>query len=309
MAPLGENARGAAWMTLAMAGFVTNDTFMKSVAGEVPLFQAILVRGIIATALIAALAWHRGALARAPRGRDRRMMGFRIIGEIGSTTFFLAALFHMPLANATAIIQATPLTVTLAAAWFLGDAVGWRRYSAIAIGLVGVLLIVRPGGEGFNVYTVAALAAVVFMAMRDVSTRGMSAAVPSLQITVVSSLAITVFAGAITVFDDWEPMRWQSVARLTCAALLLLTGYYAGIVAMRVGEIGFVAPFRYSNMLWALALGFAVFGEVPGWLTITGVAIVMATGGYALHRERVVARRARSRSILPVAPERPPADP
>ena len=298
-APLGDNARGALWMMVSMAGFVLNDTFMKSLAHEVPLFQAIFLRGLMATVLIAALAWHRGALARAPRGRDRTMMGYRAIGEIGGTSLFLTALFNMPLANATAIIQAAPLAVTLAAAWFLGHAVGWRRYTAIAIGFAGVMLIVRPGGEGFNAYSLAALASVVFITLRDLSTRGMSASVPSLQITVVTSLAITVFAGAVTAFAEWEPVRWDQLARLGCAALLLLMGYYAGINAMRVGEIGFVSPFRYSNLLWALVLGFVVFGDVPGWLTVAGAGIVVATGVYTLHRERVTARLSALRGTPP----------
>src|SRR5690606_23220368 len=229
------------------------------------------------------------------------MMGLRVIGEIGGTSLFLTALFHMPLANATAILQAAPLAVTLAAAWFLGHKVGWRRYVAITIGFVGVMLIVRPGGEGFNAYSVSALAAVVFIVIRDVSTRGMSAAVPSLQITVVTSLAITVFAGLVMAVSDWAPMRLDHVARLAFASLLLLMGYYAGVVAMRVGEIGFVSPFRYSNLLWALVLGFVVFGDVPSWLTIAGAAIVVATGLYTLHRERVTARLSAPRGTPPAA--------
>ena len=300
-APLGDNARGALWMTVSMAGFVMNDTFMKSVAGELPLFQAIFLRGLIATALIALIAWRVGALAQAPRGADAKLMSYRAIGEIGGTSLFLTALFNMPLANATAIIQAAPLTVTLAAAWFLGHRVGWRRYTAIGIGFLGVMLIVRPGGEGFNAYSLAALASVVFITLRDVSTRGLSASVHSLQITVVTSLSITLFAGLVTAFAEWQPVRWEILGRLACASLLLLAGYYSGVVSMRVGEIGFVSPFRYSNLLWALVLGFLVFGDVPSWLTIAGALIVVATGVYTLHRERVTARLSAPRGTPPPA--------
>jgi drug/metabolite transporter (DMT)-like permease len=284
-----------------MAGFVLNDTLMKSVAGEVPLFQAIFLRGAIATALIALLAWHRGALAHVPRGPDRPLILCRMAGEIGATSLFLTALFNMPLANATAIIQAAPLTVTLAAALFLGQPVGWRRYAAIGTGFVGVMLIVRPGGEGFNAYSLAALASVLFMTLRDVSTRGLSLSVPTLFVTVITSVAITAFAGAVTAFGEWQPVGWGAVARLAGAAVLLLLGYYAGIVSMRVGEIGFVSPFRYTNLLWALLLGFAVFGDVPEWLTVAGAAIVAGTGLYTLHRERITARRV-ARSAMPATP-------
>ena len=293
--PLSENARGALWTMLSMAGFVLNDTFMKSVSGEVPLFQAIFIRGLIATTLIGALAWHRGALAHVPRGRDRRLILLRMAGEIGGTSLFLTALFNMPLANATAIIQAAPLTVTLAAALFLGHPVGWRRYTAIGVGFVGVLLIVRPGGEGFNAYSLAALGSVLFITLRDLSTRGFSLTMPGLLITVLTSVAITGFAGLVTAFADWQPVRWEFLARLGCASVLLLLGYYAGIARNAVGEIAFVSPFRYSNLLWALVLGFAVFGDVPRWLTIAGAAIVMGTGLYTLHRERLTARQSHRR--------------
>jgi drug/metabolite transporter (DMT)-like permease len=305
VAPLSDNARGALWMMASMAGFVLNDTLMKSVSGEVPLFQAIFVRGVIATGLIALLAWGRGALAHRPRGPDRKLMVYRMAGEIGGTSLFLTALFNMPLANATAIIQAAPLSVTLAAALFLGHAVGWRRYTAIGVGFLGVLLIVRPGSEGFNAYSLAALASVLFITLRDVSTRGLSLAVPSLFVTVITSLAITVFAGAVTAFGDWQPVGWEVVARLGGAAVLLLLGYYAGIVSMRVGEIGFVSPFRYTNLLWALLLGFAVFGDVPEWLTVAGASIVAGTGLYTLHRERITARRPMqgpAQSAVPATP-------
>lgn len=288
-------------MMASMAGFVLNDTLMKSVSGEVPLFQAIFLRGAIATLLIGLLACQRGALAHVPRGPDRRLMLFRMTGEIGGTSLFLTALFNMPLANATAIIQAAPLTVTLAAALFLGHAVGWRRYSAIGVGFVGVMLIVRPGSEGFNAYSVAALVSVLFITLRDVSTRGLSLSVPSLLVTVVTSLAITVFAGLVTAFGDWQPVGREVVLRLAGAAVLLLLGYYAGIVSMRIGEIGFVSPFRYTNLIWALLLGFAVFGDVPDWLTVAGAVIVAGTGVYTLHRERVTARR-EARSAAPATP-------
>jgi S-adenosylmethionine uptake transporter len=161
MAPRSDNAKGALWMAAGIAAFVLNDTLLKSVSGEVPLFQAIFLRGVIATAVIAPVAWQRGALAYRAQGADRPLLVCRMAGEIGGTTLFLTALFNMPLANATAIIQAAPLAITLAAALFLGHAMGWRRYAAIGVGFVGVMLIVRPGGDRFNAYSLAALASVL----------------------------------------------------------------------------------------------------------------------------------------------------
>lgn len=303
MAPLGENARGALWMVVAMAVLVLNDTLMKSVSEEIPAFQAIFVRGLVGTAVIAALAFSSGALAHIPRGRDRLMIGYRAIFEISTTSCFMIALYHMPLANVTAIIQAVPLMVTLAASWFLGHAIGWRRYTAVAIGFFGVMLIVRPGGAGFNLFSIVALGAALSLTFRDIATRAMSVHLPTLLITLVSFTAVTVFAGFVSLLSDWEPMRWAIIARLAGAGLLFLLGVYAGINGMQTGDVGVVSPFRYTQLVWALILGFVVFGDVPGWLTVIGALIVVATGIYTLHRERIVLRRQAAQQHGQVASE------
>ena len=276
-----------------MLGFVINDTLTKSVSDELPLFQIIFVRGVFATALILLIAWRAGALRYRPDGRERYWMGWRVLGEIFGTVCFLTALFNMPIANAVAILQCVGLAVTLAAALFLRDPVGWRRYLAILIGFSGVLLIVRPGTEGFNVYSLAALAAVVFICLRDLSTRQLGPAVPGLLVTVVTSVCITVMGGVFTAFAAWEPVSAEVLIKLIAASVFVLLGYNAGVQAMRVGEVGFVSPFRYLNLLWALILGYLVFGDLPGPVTLMGAALIVATGLYTLHRERVVAREAR----------------
>lgn len=274
-------------MSASMAGFVLNDTLMKSLSGEVPLFQAIFVRGLFASAVILFLAWQSGALRFRPQPRDRRLIIVRMFSEALTTSFFLTALFNMPLANATAILQAASLGVPLAAAWFLGDRVGWRRYLAISIGFCGVLLIVRPGGEGFNIYSLSALAAVAAVVLRDLVTRQISREVPGLGVTVATSLTITALGGAGTVLWGHVVLTWEMIAILAASSGFLLVGYYAGVEAMRVGEVGAVSPFRYTNLIWALILGFAVFGDLPGPLTILGAVVVVASGLYTLHRQRV----------------------
>ena len=288
---LSENAKGALWMCASMAGFVINDALMKLASAGVPLFQAIFLRGLVATSLIFALAWGFGALRTMPRRRDARLVVLRMVAEIGATSLFLMALFNMALANATAIIQVTPLVVTLAAALFLGEPVGWRRWTAIGIGMIGMILIVGPGTEGLNVYAFAAIGAVFFITMRDIVTRGLSRDVPSLLVTVATAVSITVFAGVITLWQGWQPVdNHAHLWALGAAALLLLLGYYAGIQTMRTGEIGAVAPFRYTNLLWALGLGLVVFGEVPSSIALLGAAIIAGAGLYSLHREKVRAR-------------------
>ena len=168
MTPLAENLRGAGLMMAAMAAFVLNDTLMKLVSANLNLFQAVFLRGIGTTILILLIAWWQDALHFRPARRDRRIMAWRTLGDMGQMICFLTALFHMPIANVSAILQSLPLAMTLAAALFLKEPVGWRRYCAIGAGFIGVLMIVRPGSEGFNVYSLIALTTVLFVVLRDV---------------------------------------------------------------------------------------------------------------------------------------------
>ena len=286
----GDNMRGALYMTLGMAGFVLNDTLMKSLADELPMFQAMFVRSIFATVLIGLFAWYRRALWCRPALLASPMLGLRIIGEIGATVFFITALFNMPIANATAILQVTPLAVTLGAALFLGESVGWRRYSAIIVGFLGVMVIVRPGAEGFTIYSVYALAAVFFLVLRDLSTKQLPPEMSSLLATVISSLAILIMSGAVTATIAWQPMALHQIGILALAAIFVLVGYLFTTMTMRVGDIGFSSPFRYTILIWAILLGFLVFGDVPDLPTLIGSAIIVLTGLYAFYRERQLAR-------------------
>ena len=170
-------------MTVGMASFTINDAITKLVSSEMCFGQVMLVRGVFATVLIAALALHRRAL-RPPRTPGMmKPVALRVAAEVGGTVAFLTAIVHLPLANTAAIFQALPLAVTLGAALAFREPVGWRRWMAIIAGFIGVLIIVRPGLEGFNQYSLFALGSVVFFAVRDLATRPIPAHIPSLFIT------------------------------------------------------------------------------------------------------------------------------
>jgi drug/metabolite transporter (DMT)-like permease len=270
-----------------MLGFSGNDAFMKSVAGELALTQAVFIRSLLTTLLIGALAWSQGAL-RLPAGRrDRRLIAIRCLGEIGGTVCFLTALFNMPIANASAILQSLPLAVTLAAALLFDEPVGWRRYLAIGIGFVGVLIIVRPGTAGFNAYSLWALAAIVFIVTRDLATRRLSPGVPGLPVALVTSAVLTLAAALAAGLEDWQPVAAGHLFALVTAAVCLVVASVFGVTSMRVGEIGFVQPFRYALLVWAMIFGIVMFDEWPDAWTLTGSAIVVATGLFTLYRERV----------------------
>ncbi|NOX72349.1 MAG: DMT family transporter [Alphaproteobacteria bacterium] len=289
--PLSDNMRGAFIMMLSMAAFTLNDTFIKSVAGDVPLFQAVLIRGIMTTSLILGLVLSQGAQRISIARRDLGIIALRLVGEVGATVFFLIALFNMPIANATAILQSLPLAITLAGALFFGEKVGPRRYIAIAVGFIGVMLIVRPGTEGFNIYSLYTLVAVGFVVLRDVTTRRLSKSVPSLIVALAAAVAVTLLGAGMTLAGEWQPVSGRSFALLAGASVFIVAGYLFSIMVMRVGEISFIAPFRYTALIWAIVLGIFVFKDYPdGWM-LAGSAIVIGMGIYTFYRERVLARR------------------
>jgi S-adenosylmethionine uptake transporter len=294
---LSDNARGAILMMVAMAAFVLNDTLMKLVSADLPLFQAIFLRGVMTTVAFAVIAWRMGALRLPDLNGDRWLVGLRAVSECGATFFFLTALFHMPLATLTAILQAAPLTITLAGALFLREPVGWRRFLAILVGFMGVLLIVRPGPEGVDIYALYALAAVGFVTLRDLVTRRMPANVPSMFLALVTAAAVTVFAAVGSLTEDWVRPASDSWALLGGAVLFILAGYLLSIMTMRIGELAVVSPFRYTGLIWALVLGFAVFGDWPDGLTMLGAALIVGTGIFTLYRERRRARTGMGRAV------------
>ncbi|WP_420391816.1 DMT family transporter [Acuticoccus sp.] len=301
---LNDNARGALMMSVAMVGFAVNDALMKLAFEAVPLGQGLLVRGIVAAILVALIAHRAGALAFRPNRREAAALSLRMLGEIGGVLTFLTALQRLPLAEASAILQATPLAVTMAAALLLSEPVGWRRWSAIVVGFVGVLVMVRPGGEAFTWWTLLPVATVACVTVRDLATRTMSRATPSLFAATTTAVGVTLAGMLVMPFD--EPAPWTGTAFAACvgAGLASVVGYILIVSAIRIGDVSTVAPFRYTVLLYALILGYLVFGEVPDGATLLGAAIIVAAGLYTLWREQVLGRR----RIAATAPTRPTAD-
>jgi drug/metabolite transporter (DMT)-like permease len=280
--PLSDNAKGALFMSVAMAAFTVNDACMKAVTQALPLYQAILLRGLLCTLALILIAARMGGLRISVEPGDRKWLILRTVGEVGGTLTFLTALRHMPLANLSA--------VTLAAAVFLHEPIGWRRLLAIAVGLAGVLLIVRPGAEGFDRWAVVGLASVGCVVLRDLATRRMSSAMPSVTVAVAASLSVTVTAAVLVPTEGWGAVAPRAAFLLGLAAACLIAGYLMIVEAMRVGDIGHVAPFRYVALVVAIGLGWAAFGQLPDGLTLLGAAIVVLTGIYSFHRERRLGR-------------------
>lgn len=285
-----DNMRGSLLMVGSMAGFTLNDACMKVLMHEVPFFQAILLRGLLTVGLMVMMSRWLGGLNFRMLRRDWGLVLIRSLSEIGATYFFINALFHMPIANVTAILQVLPLTVTLSSAMLFGDKLGWRRLLAIMVGFVGVMVIARDGLTGLDSYSLYALTAVFFVTVRDLCVRRLSAAVSSVTVALIGAIGIVGFSAIGSIGAEWVAVSAKSATLLGGAALFIMAGYMFSVMTMRVGEISFIAPFRYTSLLWALLLGFVIFGDWPDNLTMLGIVIVVLTGAFTFYRERKLAQ-------------------
>ena len=292
MSRLSANQQGALLMLGSMAFFTFNDTIVKAVGQTVPLWQIVTVRGALASVMLFGLAVAMRGLRFDFGRRDWFFVLARCGSEMAATYFFLSALLEMPLANVTAVLQMLPLTVTLCAALFLGEKVGWRRGLAIACGFVGMLLIVRPGGAGFGSATIYALLSVAVLTLRDLFTRQMSRAVPSLTVTFLAAFSVMLFGLSLGIGKSWQPIATTEWLLLGATGAVILLAYLCSVMTVRVGEVSAVAPLRYTGLIWALILGWLVFGDFPSGLTLLGAAIVVAAGLFTLFRERQVSEKA-----------------
>jgi len=257
------------------------------------------MRGLLTLGPLIAIGAMTGRLSFRMGRRDAVTVGIRSFAEVASTLLFLAALVHMPLANLSAIMQSLPLAVSLAAWAVFGERVGWRRMTAILVGFVGVLIIVRPGPDGFDHWALIGLASVAFVVVRDLSTRELSKAVPSSTVAVAASLSVTATALVLSLPGGWVGFSLREGVLIAGAAASLVVGYDFVVMVMRVGDIGFVAPFRYVSLLVALVLGWAVFGTIPDALTMFGAGLVVVSGLFTLWRERKVKARAATVDVTP----------
>jgi drug/metabolite transporter (DMT)-like permease len=253
------------------------------------------VRGFFATAIALSIVAGTGQLKSltklaSPFGMLRGCL------EAVVAFLFISSLPHLPIAIITAIVQSTPLIMTLAMVMLGLERVGWRRWSAIVVGFLGV---VRPGPAGLNIYAFLALAAAVLVAGRDLATRFVPADVPSTVVALASTAAVGI-AGVLVGFGEtWPPLATRELSYILGAAVLVTLGNLFNIIAFRDTDISVVAPFRYSVILWAILSGLVIFGELPDPTAFVGIALIVASGVYTIHREQVRQREAvRSEAAL-----------
>ncbi len=282
-----ENVRGSMLMVAAMAGFALEDMLIKQMAAALPMGQVLALIGCGGTVVFSTLTLAGGRPLLSPALLSRAVV-LRNLGEMIASVSFVAALVLSTLSSASAILQATPLAVTLGAALFLGESVGWRRWTAVVVGFAGVLLIIQPGLAGFTPASLLAVVAVAALAVRDLASRAVPSDITSAQLAAWAFASIIPAGLALMLVMGTPPAMPAApdMARLGAVFVVGGGGYYALVGATRTGEVSVVVPFRYTRLVFAMIIGGLVFGERPNALMLSGAALIVGTGLYTIWRGR-----------------------
>lgn len=284
---MNDNLRGSLFMVLAMLGFAIEDAFFKAATatGDVSAGVGTMLFGVFGTGFFVLYAmWIKEPLVR--RAYVEGPLLIRSAFEILGRLFFALSLAFAPLSTTSAILQAAPLVVTLGAALVLKEKVGLRRWMAMSVGFVGVLMIVRPTPSGFDATATFAVLGMIGFAGRDLMTRASPPEVSATQLGILGFLMVFIAGVVITLFEP-APLAAPSLPALALLAgtgLAGLIAYSALTKAMRTGEVSVVAPFRYARLLIALVFAYLIFGERPDALTLIGATLIVSSGVYTLVR-------------------------
>lgn len=281
-----DNRRGIIALVAGTAAFTVNDTIVKSITRELPAGEVLFVRGLFTAALLGlavVLLGHR----RTVRDALTPIIAWRALFDAGSSGLVVIALAHMRIADVSAVLLTVPLMLTAISVLLLGETVGWRRWSAVSVGFLGVLLVVKPTPAAFDPWALVALASALASAARDVVTRRIGPAVPTVTISFLGSWLVAGSGLLMMPAETWRAPSQGELGWMALAACFLGLATFFVTRAFRGVDISAVAPFRYSLLLFALISGFLVFGELPDLGAASGAALIVASGLYVLRRETV----------------------
>ena len=286
-----NNVNGILLVIAAMAAFTLEDMFIKQLTASVAPGQILIVLGLICAGVFFCMAlFSRQRIFVAVAWQPLPMI--RAMAEAVSAVAFVTALSMVDLSMVAAVFQAMPLAVTMGAALFLGEHVGWRRWSAIGVGFIGVLMIIRPGLEGFRPESLFVVVAVIGVAARDLITRRLDPRISSAVVSSQAYLALVVGGAVLMILGAHpvEPLQAEQIGSYAGAVVFGVLGYYGIVTAMRVGEASAVTPFRYTRLLFSILAGVLVFNERPDLMTLAGSTLIIGSGLYTFIRERRLAR-------------------
>lgn len=282
-----NNRTGILLMLAAMLGFTLEDVFIKQLSSTFSTAQILMTSGVFGSVFFTAVNLRKGHKFLKADVWTKAIIA-RMLGEAIAAVAFVKALSLMPLSTVAAVFQVTPLAITMGAALFLGEQVGWRRWLAIGLGFIGVMLIIKPGVDGFDPSVIWVIIAVLGVVLRDLVTRVIPEHVSSSIISLQAFLAAIVVSSTLLIFtsDSLVAVSAKNSSLFAGAIVFGIAGYYAIVSAMRVGDASIVAPFRYTRLLFSLTTGMIIFGERLDNLSLLGSVIIIGTGLYTFLRER-----------------------
>lgn len=263
-----------------MAGYVTNDAFIKLAAEDLPLFQSIFLRGLWVCVILVAANLYSGTLSGL-RQHFSRPLAVRLACETLGTIFYLSALTRLPLAGLTAVLQLVPVAVIFVAARLLREPVSFQRVAAVLTGFAGVLFVVKPGADSFSPWYLLGFVTVGLIVIRELATRQINHSAPTQVVSLMTGISITTMGLALSLVEGWGALELRPVLLLFGAGIFLTIGYIASVATVRIGDLSYSAPFRYSIVVFSIILQIVVFRDIPDVWTFIGSGIVVAAGLWA----------------------------
>jgi drug/metabolite transporter (DMT)-like permease len=286
LSALSANQRGILAIVGCMASYTVNDVLVKQIVRTYPVGEVIFVRGIMSTLLIGAAVVAFGYASEIRTAISARMTARSVFDGL-STACFVAALAHMQLANLAAVLQVAPLIITALSVLFYRELVGWRRWTAVSVGFLGALLVIKPTPSAFDIWALVGTLSAVAAALRELQTRRIDRSVPTLVIAFWGAIAIMLFGTLFAVTEEWRMIAHPDLLQIFIASTFVAVAIYLMALGFRGVDMSVVAPFRYSYLLTSAIGGYLVFGEVPDGWTAVGAVLIVGSGLYALHREAV----------------------
>ena len=297
MSSLTANQRGILAVCGCMASYTVNDVLVKKVLQHYPVGEVIFVRGVMSTLLIGGVVLALGHAKQLRVGLDRHVAARSVFDGL-STVGFIAALAHMKLANLAAVLQVAPLLITALSVAFFREQVGWRRWTAITIGFLGALFVIKPVPSEFSIWAIVGAASALFSALREIQTRRIDRDIPTIVIAFWGAVGITLCGATFALTEDWRMLAAADLLELFIAAVFVGLAIYLLALGFRGVDMSVVAPFRYIYLLTSAIGGYLMFRELPDGWTVVGALLIVGSGLYTLHRE-AVRRRALTATTTP----------
>jgi drug/metabolite transporter (DMT)-like permease len=297
-----ENLRGILLMIAARVVFAGSDTFTKLASEGLPASEVVVLRNLVSLPIVLLMAWSLGGLRYVSSTFRNRVVVTRSVLEGTGTLAFVGALPFITLGQSAVILLTVPIILVALSALICHETVGWRRWTAIVVGFLGVVLVANPFSGSFNAYLLLAQFTAVTWAFRDLMTARILGRIPTVTVALINTIIVGTLALPGALWQEWRGFDMQEGLYLLGSGALVAFANFLYIDALRSGAISVVAPFRYTAALWASIAGFMVWGDVPDALGLLGTLFIIGSGLYTFYRELEVAKARRQSPSLTFVP-------